>query len=147
MQLISPETEKERIYLGIEGEQFSIDQLDTKILLIEIVGVYCPQCHIQAPRFNKLFYRIKKNKALNQKVKMLAIAAGANPMEVAYLKKESRTPFPVVEDPKFEIPKLLGEPRTPFTMLVAGDREVLYTHLGIIEDIDKFFRQIKKVSR
>jgi peroxiredoxin len=144
-QLEAPSSEKERAYLGIGGvEAFSIDQLNCQLLLIEIVGVYCPKCHIQMPLLNRLFYRIKRDADMHKKTKMLAVAVGANPVETAYFKKENKIPYPVIKDPKFEIYKLLGEPRTPFIMLVSRDKKVVVAHLGIIKDIDKFFEQIKK---
>ncbi len=144
-QLEAPSSENERAYLGIEGaETFSINQLNCQLILIEIVRVYCPQCHIQMPLFNKLFYRIKRDADMYKKTKMLVVAVGANPIETAYFKKEHQIPYPVIKDPKFEIHKLLGEPRTPFVMLVSRDKKVVFAHLGIIRDIDKFFLQIKK---
>jgi len=144
-QLEAPSSQKDRAYLGIEGvEPFFVNQLNCQLIMIEIVGVYCPQCHIQMPLFNKLFYRIKRDADMYKKTRMLAIVVGANPTETAYFKKENRIPYPVIKDPKFEIHKLLGEPRTPFIMLVSKDKKVLFAHLGIIKDIDKFFQQIKK---
>ncbi len=144
-QLEAPSSEKEKAYLGIGPvATFSINQLNCQLVLIEIVGVYCPQCHIQMPLFNKLFYRIKRDPDMCKKNKMLAVAVGANPTEIAYFKKKHRIPYPVIKDPKFEIHKLLGEPRTPFIMLVSKDKKVVFAHLGVIKDMDKFFLQIKK---
>ena len=80
---------------------------------------------------------------MHKKTKILAVAVGTNPIETAYFKKENKIPYPVIKDPKFEIYKLLGEPRTPFIMLVSRDKKVVFAHLGIIKDIDKFFLQIK----
>ncbi len=145
-KLITPSLEKERAYLGIENvEVFSIDQVKCKVLMLELVGVYCPRCHVQLPRNKKLFYRIIKDAKISDKIKILAIAIGATPAEVAYLKKQFRTPYPIVTDSKFEIHKLLGEPRTPFTMLVTGGSNVAYAHLGTLENMDEFFLEIKKL--
>lgn len=147
-QLEGPAEEKERAYLGMgKDRKFSISQDVSGFVLVEIVGVYCPQCHIQAPLFNRLFQRIQKDAILSKKVRMVAIAVGANPMESAHMKKELHIPFPILVDPKFEIHKLLGEPRTPFTMLINKNREVIYVHLGIIQDMDQFFTVIQKAVR
>jgi hypothetical protein len=97
------------------------------------------------PYFNKLFYRIKKVPEIYQKTKMLAIAVGASLLEVEYFKKEHRIPYPVIKDPKFEIHKLLGEPRTPFIMLVTREKKVMFAHFGVIKEIDKLFLKIKKL--
>ena len=147
-RLRPPDSKEERSYLGITGnDPFSIDQISAKIIMVEIIGVYCPHCHVQAPSFRKLYYRIKKDSELSKRVKMLAIAVGATPMEVAYLKKASRIPYPVLRDPKFKVHKLLGNPRTPFTFLVNKKGKILFEHLGVIGDIDKFLVQIKKFAK
>ncbi len=147
-QLEAPSSEKDMAYLGIDaGETFSINQLNCQLVLIEIVGVYCPQCHIQMPLFNKLFYRIKRDAEMFKKSRILAVAVGANPIEIAYFKEKHHIPYPVIKDPEFEIHKLLGEPRTPFIMLVSSDKKVLFAHLGIIKDIDRFFLQIKRLAQ
>lgn len=145
IRLDAPAGKEELKYLGLgPGKPFFLPKVESQLVLIEIIGVYCPECHTQAPLFNQLFYRIQKDAGMAKKVKMMAIAVGATPMEVAYLKKEHQIPFPIIKDQYFVIHKLLGEPRTPFTMLVAKDQKVLFSHLGIIEDLNQFLSQIKK---
>lgn len=143
-----PASAKDRAYLGIgAAKTFSIDQMDCDLALIEIVGVYCPQCHIQMPLYNKLFYRIKKNTDLYSRVKMVAVVVGATPMENSYFKEKHRIPYPVIKDAQFEIHKLLGEPRTPFIMIVSKDKKILFAHRGIIKDMDKFLIKIKRLLK
>ena len=140
----TPALEEDRSYLGIgSAETFSIDQINYDLLLIEVIGVYCPQCQVQAPLFNDLFSRIRKRSDTSERIKMLAIAAGANPTEVSYLKKQFKIPYPVIRDPGFEIHKLLGEPKTPFIMIVTKSEKVIFAHLGIIKNIDTFYLQIQ----
>ena len=140
----SPASENEKAYLGIgSAEFFSIQQMDSELLMIEIVGVYCPQCHIQMPLFNDLFQRIKRDPLLCGKIKVLAIAIGANEIETAYFRDEYHIDYPVIKDTPFTIHKGLGEPRTPFTMLVTRDKKVVFAHLGVIRDMDKFFLHLK----
>ena len=147
--LLEPPASKEECrYLGISPkEKFSLSQVDSRIVLIEIIGVYCPVCHTQAPQFNQLFYRIQKDFTLAKKVKMLAVAVGATPMEVSYLKQEFRIPFPIVKDPGFSIHKILGEPKTPFTMIIDKDGKVVFVHQGALEDFESLLLQIKNFMR
>jgi hypothetical protein len=139
-----PSKKQEIHYLGLgPGTTFTLDKVDSPIILIEIVGVYCPECHRQLPVLNQLFFWIQKDPTRAKKVKMMAIAVGATSMEVDHLKKEHRISFPVIKDPYFVIHKQIGEPRTPFTLLVAKDRKVLLVHQGVIEDLNKFLDQVK----
>ncbi len=143
-KITSPTAVKEKDYLNIgSGKTFTIEQIDCDILLIEIIGIYCPQCHIQLPRSRKLFFQIKKDSAISKKIKMIAIAVGANSNEATYLKNHLKIPYPVLTDQKFKIHKLIGEPRTPFTMLITENKKIKYVHLGVIKDMDKFYLKIR----
>ena len=147
MNLAAPSSKEDIAYLGIgEKSLFSIKDVDAQLIVLEILGVYCPVCHKQRPHINRLFHRISKNADLAGKVKFIGIAAGATPMEVAYYMKQSKAPYPVLPDEKFDIHKKLQEPRTPYTMVVSKDGQILYAHMGLIEDMDSFFGTIKKLA-
>ncbi|MFZ2448732.1 MAG: TlpA disulfide reductase family protein [Syntrophobacteraceae bacterium] len=141
-QLPSPAIEGDRTYLGVKGATFTLSEVDSPLLVVEIIGVYCPYCYEQAPIFNKLHARLEK-KNLGNKVKMLAVASGGTATEVEYLRKKDSYAFPVVQDESYAVHKLLGEPRTPFTILMSRDGKILHTHQSIMEDIDGFFKVIE----
>lgn len=143
--LESPASREESQYLGIKnGEKFSLAQVNSRFVLIEVIGVYCPVCYTQAPLFNQLFRRIQKDVTLAKKVKLLAVAVGATPMEVSYLKQEQKISFPILKDPVFTIHKQLGEPKTPLTMLVNIEGKVFFVHQGAVGDFESLWLQIKK---
>jgi hypothetical protein len=145
-ELEAPASEPARAYLGISAPSFKLGDIPCRVLLLEVIGVYCPQCYRQAPLFNTLHSRIEKGRLKGQ-VKMLALAAGGNPNEIRYLTEQVQYTFPIVPDPKFDLHKLLGEPRTPFTLLVSPAGKVLHTHMGVIEDIDAFLKLLTDLSR
>ncbi len=145
-ELPAPASEKAREYLGISSERFRLADIPARVLLLEVIGVYCPQCYQQAPGFNTLFTRIERGRLKGQ-VKMLALAAGGNETEIAYLNQQVQYLFPVVADPRFEVHKRLGEPRTPFTLLLDPSGKVLHTHMGVVENIDAFLKLINELVR
>lgn len=146
MRIQSPVSQKDKDYLGIGNQpDFGIEDIKARAVIVEIVGVYCPQCHIQNPKFNQLFNRIEKNRKLRDNVKILAIAAGGTPMEVEYWIRQYQAAFPVIPDPKYELHKSLGEPRTPYTMVITEGKKVVSAHLGAIENIDSLFLMIQKM--
>jgi len=145
-ELPAPSAEIDQQYLGVKPPAFAPKDVAGQVLLVEILGVYCPLCYQQAPLFNKLYGRIQK-KSLGDRVKMLGIAIGATTVEVEHLRKSGSYEYPIVRDESFVVHKLLGEPRTPFTMLLSKDGKVLHTHLGVIEDIDAFFQLIQDLAK
>lgn len=145
-QLPAPTSDNDQKYLGVNSPTFQLKDVQCQVLLVEILGAYCPLCYQQAPLFSKLFARINKRN-LGDKVKMLGVAIGATANEVEQLRKNGSYEFPIVQDESFAVHKLLGEPRTPFTMLVGKDGNVLYAHLGVIEDVDGLFQLIQDLVK
>ncbi|MFP4071636.1 MAG: peroxiredoxin family protein [Desulfovibrionales bacterium] len=139
--LPAPELPGDREYLGVSGDSFSLSEVDAELILLEIIGVYCPQCHRQAPLFNRLTNRLHRSEATAGRVKVLAFASGATPMEMEYLRTQFQATYPLVYEPDFTIHKKLGEPLTPFTMLIR-DGTVVYDHLGVIEDMNALYTRI-----
>ncbi|SMP43097.1 Redoxin [Desulfonatronum zhilinae] len=142
----APEVPDHRIYLSLEEEQDSLALADMErdLFLIEIVGVYCPICHNQAPDILRLYQRVQRDAEMAGKVAMVAVAVGATPMEIAHLHRTWRFPFPILQDGDYALHKLIGEPDTPYTFILDRDGSVLYTHLGRT-DIDSLFNRLKQL--
>ena len=146
--LSAPIGAEERNYLGCgDGGTFKLSAVKADFLIVEVVGVYCPQCHIQAPLFDKFHARLTNDSDLSRKVKMLGLAAGATKEEMEYLRGSGVYKYPVAWDPDFAAHKLLGEPKTPFTMVVDSKGKVLFAQMGIIEDMNAFYEQVGKLVR
>lgn len=141
-KLPAPTLPEDVQYLGLKGETFELKDVECRVLLVEIIGVYCPHCYQQAPLFNQLYGRITKRN-LGDKVKMLGIAVGATATEVDHLRKNGQYQYPVTRDSTYAVHKLLGEPKTPFTLLVDRGGKILYTHQGVEEDIDGLFQLLQ----
>lgn len=124
-----------------ENVPFSLADMPTPYALIEIIGVYCAVCHRQAPDLIRLWKRLRKSR-LDKRITVVGIAAGATAMEVEFVRKKEY-PFPIVPDTKFTIYNALGDPKTPFTMIVDRQGRVLYAHQGIIPDFKAFFKTIQ----
>lgn len=146
LALAAPESQAHRNWLGIGSKPvFGIADVDADLVMVEVIGVYCPICFDQAPVLRKLHARLIRDPELKGRVKLVALAAGATPEELAYARKEHKADYPMVADPDFAAHKLLGEPKTPFTMLVRRDGTVALTHLGIIDNESAFAATIRSL--
>ena len=145
-KLSEPLGEAEQTYLGLKDRQpFELSQGPAKLILIELFEVNCGICNEQAPLNNKLYNIIKHNEELSRNIKMIGIGAGNNAKQISVYKKKKRVPFPLFTDQKFEIFRKVGKPGVPFHILVDQKGNVLLTELGLIENVEDFFREIEKI--
>jgi thiol-disulfide isomerase/thioredoxin len=137
-------------YLGLPsgGKSFKINQIKTKVVIIQIYSMYCPYCQTEAPNVNRLYAVIENNPALKDKIKIVGVGAGNTQFEVGTYKKKYTVVFPLVPDDDFRIHKIMGEVRTPYFIAVklsdGGKNEVIYSRLGALENIDQFLAQLVK---
>ena len=148
LAMVRPGLEQDLAGLGIEPgpDTFSLADLTqsgAELILFEVIGVYCPFCHEQAPLFNNLHKRLARS-GLDTRVRMLAVASGATEQEIEHLRKHSDYAYPLLRDQDYSLHAALGEPQTPFTLLIKSDGTIAYTHLGVIKDIDLLFTRIKE---
>lgn len=123
----------ERAALGVgDGPTFSLSDVGASLILFEFFGVYCSVCHEQAPDFNRLVKSLGRDAKTKDAVRVLALAAGATDMELEYSREAMKAAYPMLNDPDFTVHKQLGEPKTPFAILMRPDGTVLWTHLGAI---------------
>ena len=145
--LKAPPSPEACAYLNVPaGKPFALTDVGADLILVEIIGVYCPQCHQQRPHINRLYHRVQKTPDLAEKIKFLGIAVGASPMEAAYLVKDTHIPYPLITDESFVVHKQLGEPRTPFNLVTSRQGQVLWVHLGIIKDMNAFYDTLRSLA-
>lgn len=138
---LSPEMQQ---YLGLDaGLDFTLKQIRSKLVVIEVLSALCQECHKNAPRVNKLYNIISSDSELNTNVKMLGIAVGNDSRLVDVYVKTYKVKFPIVADPKEDINKLLGNMATPSIIVADSNGVVLYMHEGLIDDMDMILDVIR----
>ena len=138
-------------YLGLSGTgQFTIAQIEAKVVIIQIFSMYCPICQREALRVNKLHRTIQKRKDLKDKIRMIGIGTGNTPFEVGFFRKKYEVDFPLFPAENLSIHKILGELRTPYYIGVKinrdGSDEVFYSRLGQFKDVNGFLKRIVELS-
>ena len=150
-KLSIPQDASAQRYLGLSGTgQFTIAQIEAKVVIIQIFSMYCPVCQKEAFRMNKLYRTIQKRKDLKDKIKMIGIGTGNSPFEVGFFRKKYEVPFPLFPDENLSIHEILGEIRTPYFIGVKinrdGSDEVFYSRLGQFKDPNSFLKRIVERS-
>jgi len=131
---LSPEENK---YLGLaQRKNFSLDDIKTKLILIDFIGVNCHFCIQSMPTMNEIYHAVEKDRTLRTNVKMLAVAAGGTLTEIDYFKRTFGVLFPILADPEYEAHESVGEPRVPFLIFARKDRQgrwvVVNTKVGLM---------------
>jgi peroxiredoxin len=150
-ELPIPQDTKAQSYLGLSGTgQFTIAQIEAKVVIIQIFSMYCPVCQKEAFRVNELYRTIQKRKDLKDKIRMIGIGTGNTPFEVGFFQKKYEVPFPLFPDENLSIHRILGELRTPYFIGVKinrdGSDEVFYSRLGQFKDVNSFLKRIVELS-
>ena len=151
--LKTPAAVGDRAYLGIAGgEQFTIRDIQARIILVEILNVYCVACQNQAPLYNRLYDLIQANPAARKQIKMIGIAVANDEEEVQTFRQHFKIPYPIVTDPEYRLHEAVGGGPTPFSIIVRRDPAarsalVAEAHLGVREDIPGLFRRMQSLSR
>jgi len=151
MKLSKPLEAGDLKYLGLSGSgTFSVDDIKTQAVIIQIFSMYCPYCQKEAPNVNRLFGLIENNPNLKGKIKIIGIGAGNSPFEVAAFKKKYKVEFALIPDSDFKIHKIVGEVRTPYFMVVKMDGpkkpEVVFSKLGAQGSIETFLSDVVKLA-
>ena len=152
MKLPVPQKEDEISYLGIkQKDTFKIPQIKAELVIIEVFSMYCPFCQKEAPAVNQLHQAISANQDLKDRVKMVGIGAGNSTFEVNTFRKHYSVPFPLLPDADYKIHNALGQPRTPFFIVVKlspnGSHNIVYSKVGTFGDPNEFLDLLLKKAK
>ena len=145
--LIAPSSQEDAAYLGLApGEKFYPAELGDKLIILEIMNVYCASCQYMRPNMNELFAKIKMDPQLRDTVTLIAIGAGNDKWDIGA--ESSKYDFPMIPDEDYEFHQLVGQPPTPFLLFTRPYGEnrlvVMNSHLGRVRDMDVLFQMVKE---
>lgn len=151
LELPAPQNERDRTYLGLEGSgTFKLNQIKTRILIIEILNSYCPHCQHSAPRVNTLYRSIQERADLRDKIKIIGIGIGDSPDEMEAFKQEYLVTFPLIPDPSSDIGNTFGVKATPTFIGIRlngqGVPEKFFFQEGGFEKAPRFLKEIIRQS-
>lgn len=143
MKIPVPQKDEDLKYLGIkEKGTFKIPQIKAEMVIVEVFSMYCPFCQKEAPAVNQVHQAIAANRDLRDRVRMVGIGAGNSPFEVNTFKKHYSVPFPLLPDADYKIHDALGQPRTPYFLVVRlnpnGSHSIVYSKVGAFGDPGEF---------
>ena len=142
----------DRHYLGIaDPDNFTLSHIRGELVLVEFLNVHCPHCQMQAPSYNELFKDIEAAEESRDKIKMIGIAVGNLPYEVAAFRSAYQVQFPIVADTNFAIWRAVQGEATPYSVYVRQTQPgkpgiVAGTHLGLNTHYRELLQELVKLA-
>ncbi len=149
--LSAPANDIHKQYLGLSSDkEFSLGEIKTQVVIIEIFSMYCPYCQHGAPNVNALYSLIQSKPTLKDKIKLIGIGAGNSIFEVDFFKEKYNVEFPLFSDTDFSIHKKVGQVRTPhfFGLLIKANNqiEIFYSKTGEFSSPEAFLQDLLTAS-
>ncbi len=114
----------DRSYLGLASDAaFSIKDIQADMVLVAMLNIHCMPCQEEALVYNDLFEQIEADDSLRDRIKILGVGVGNNQTEINAFREEYAVRFPLGADLQFELHEAVGEPGTPFSVLVRLEKE------------------------
>ena len=152
IELPIPQSDQDRTYLGLEGTgTFKLNQIKTRILIIEILNYSCSHCQHDAPRVNNLYRNIQESADLKDHIKIIGIGIGKSQDKLNLFKQKYQVTFPLLLDQDSDIVNRFGVERAPtFIGIRLNDQgflEKFFFQEGGFKEAPEFLKEIINKSR
>ncbi|UCF93645.1 MAG: redoxin domain-containing protein [Desulfobacterales bacterium] len=142
-----PQNPVQQKYLGLgDSLNFKITDIQTRVLIIEVFNIYCPVCHMEAPRVNELYDTIDRRTDLRGKVKMIGIGLHNTPFEINLYREHFGVRFPLLADENLRALRNLKVDATPTFIGLKlnrnGAHKLLYYNSGGFGDVEEFLERM-----
>ena len=147
--LPQPRNEAARCYLGLPaGKDFTLRQVQGKVILVEMLNVLCPHCQKQTLPYGKLYDMIQQDPQTRGKILMLGVAVGNSDEQIEDFVDIYAVDFPIVPDRSFKLHTAIGGGPTPFSLYLRREEGeplvVAGTHLGEDREMEDLFSYLKE---
>lgn len=151
--LAMPENKAEKDYLGLTGKgTFAIPQIKARVVIVQILSMYCPICQKDAPVVNEVFNALETKPALKDKVKIVGVAAGNTPFEAGVFRKKFDVRFPLIADDDMQFQKISKDRiLTPTFIVLKVEKgkklKLIKVHVGMIHKAQELLEVVKNHSK
>jgi peroxiredoxin len=135
----------DHVYLGLaEAGEFTLKDIHSPYILIEVLRSTCPFCLAQAPAMNNLFNLVQGSN-LRDRLKFMGVGESDYESALEKFKTDYEVPFPLVSDPHGKIGKALRIRGTPTTVVLDRNGKVLFVHQGVFREAGQIFKKLQSL--
>jgi len=134
-------------YLGVsEPGNFTLTQIKSPVLIIELFSKNCTYCKIAAPLVHQLYLTIQARPELKEKIKIIGIGVNNDASKLDAFREKYYVPFPLFPDKYGAISKKLDLITLPTFIGVKnmgdGTMEKFLVQSGKFQDTNSFLAEI-----
>jgi len=142
----APTQPEELAYLGLpEGTtDFSLDDVQSEVLIIDCFDMYCHACQSGAKRVHAIYHLVQERK-LNDRIRFVGLGVGNTPLETASFKRKLNVPFPAFPDRSNAIARQFGTVRLPSLIVLRRESDawrLIQHHTGIPTNAEEFLSHL-----
>ncbi|MCK5826448.1 MAG: redoxin family protein, partial [Desulfuromusa sp.] len=147
--LPAPLESDQRTYLGLVDDQpFTLQQIEGRVALVEILNVHCPHCIRQTKPYSELYDMLEADPETQGKIKIIGVAVANDDEAIDDFVVIYGVHYPIISDHDFKLHSALQAGATPFSLYLLRNQPgenfvVTDTHLGNDYKMDKLFSYLK----
>ncbi len=150
VNLPAPESNAHRNYLGLteEAKTFTLAELDSRYLVLQVFSAYCHKCQAEAPDVNGVFESLAKENF--GRLRFVALGVKNSVFEVNLFRDRYQTTYPLVADEDMEASSALGVRLTPTYFIVdtaATPAKVIYMLEGGFDSPQQFVETVLEICK
>ena len=149
-----PDNPSDRLELGVshlnDAEYFQINQMNCKVLVVEVFDFYCHVCQSSAENLNILHSNLSVP-PFDSDVCMMGIGKENTAMETDTFRRKLHVSFPMLPDPSALFAQAIPVTRTPHVMILrkdGHDYQIVQQKIGYFsrEDVEHFTELIVSIT-
>ena len=147
--LPAPLEAAQRTYLGLANDHpFTLQEIEGRVALVEILNVHCPHCIRQTKPYSELYDMIEADPETRGKIKIIGVAVANDDEAIDDFVVIYGVHYPILSDHDFKLHSALRAGATPFSLYLVRDKPgesfvITDTHLGNDFKMDELFTYLK----
>ncbi len=121
-----------------KDQLFTVNSIETHVVIIEVLSIYCPHCQKNAPQVNSFYNSIKNNDS----VKLFGIASGNTAIELDIFTNKFDVRFPIFVDKEGIFAHKMSVKHTPHFIIAIRQPDdtfnIIFSESGGFDGVRQF---------
>lgn len=133
---------------NIEGRSVQVDRLENggKPIIVSFFATWCKPCNRELKAIDEVYADWQRETGV--KLVAISIDQAQNIHKVKPMVDENDWTYEVLLDPNSQLKRALGIQTIPYTLVIDGQRNIVYRHNGYTDGAeDELYEQVKQACK